>query len=96
MAESRYIDRAELFNRLSSAHEKAEVFAIIQSMPGVNIERDERKGNWIPWMHNNDKFTYGGQIIIYKCSECNTSAGHKTNFCPECGAMMKGEKEQNG
>lgn len=93
MSESRYIDRAELFNRLSSAQDKADIFVIIQNMPGVNIERDDRKGNWIPWMHNNDKYAYG-KITIYKCSECNTSAGHLTNFCPHCGADMREEKSE--
>lgn len=36
---SRYIDRAELFNRLSSVKTLAEAYAVVQEMPAVDIVR---------------------------------------------------------
>ena len=41
-----------------------------------------RKGKWVP--------RPGGYICIYMCSECG-AAGHRTAFCPHCGAQMTEE-----
>ena len=30
--------------------------------------------------------------IWYRCSECGYGTNAKTNFCPDCGAEMKGDR----
>ena len=32
--------------------------------------------------------------IWYRCSECGYGTNAKTNFCPDCGAEMKGEDDE--
>lgn len=45
-------------------------------------------GEWVP--HN--RMTRSPLVVNYACSECGKD-GHKTNFCPNCGASMKGAKD---
>lgn len=51
------------------------------------IER--KKGKWIP--HEGCKFV-GFPYMHYECSECRAFEPTKSNFCPKCGADMRGEK----
>lgn len=30
------------------------------------------------------------EMVAYRCSQCNTTWDMETNFCPNCGAKMKG------
>lgn len=39
-------------------------------------------GEWVPHM-----------VVNYACSECGKD-GHKTNFCPNCGADMRGDQNE--
>lgn len=41
---------------------------------------EPRKGKWVQ--------RPGGYICIYMCSECG-AVGHRTAFCPHCGARME-------
>ena len=52
----------------------------IESLPSVQPER--KRGKW--------EFI-GGYGYQYRCSACIMCAEHKTNFCPNCGADMRGE-----
>lgn len=46
------------------------------------------RGEWIEF-----DIDYGGiPIVGYQCSECGQSNGFLTDFCPNCGADMRGEK----
>lgn len=47
-------------------------------------------GEWIP----NKKLTLSPLLTNYSCSICGTE-GHRTNFCPNCGADMR-KKVQHG
>ena len=42
-----------------------------------------RHGRWTPLRIN-------GHEIGVTCSECNTTWGAESNFCPNCGAKMDG------
>ena len=54
------------------------------------IEPERRKGEWID---KPDPFDFFDTIPV--CSECGrvTRYREKTNFCPNCGADMRGEQE---
>lgn len=56
----------------------------IQEQPTIEAELVVH-GEWVP--HN--RMTRSPLVVNYACSECGKD-GHKTNFCPNCGARMKG------
>ncbi len=35
---------------------------------------------------------FDSELVGYNCSECNTTWDTETNYCPNCGAYMRGEK----
>ena len=45
------------------------------------------------WVYEPIEFTYEKDI---KCSICGSYAQHATNYCPNCGAKMDGERKDNG
>ena len=53
-----------------------------------------KKGKWIP------QFDKWGDYVTttegYKCSECGEFDTMKDNFCPNCGADMRGEADDFG
>ena len=65
--------------------------AWIESLPSAQPERI--KGHWIDAVIPNDS----GCLPVIVCDKCNTffplqfGAGH--NFCPNCGADMRGEQD---
>jgi len=78
------ISKADLFNRLASAQDKAEIFGIIQEMPVV----EQNKGKFINIMCK----TSHGTVQLSQCSECGYMAAMSMwNFCPNCGTDMRGE-----
>ena len=54
----------------------------LEGLPSADVA-PVRRGRWI--------FDYGN----YYCSECNeiSDTGYETNYCPNCGAKMDEEKE---
>lgn len=52
----------------------------------------ERVGKWIEheWAEEYD----GLLISNFECSECKSWEREKTNFCPNCGAIMRGEEDE--
>jgi hypothetical protein len=56
--------------------------------------RKQSEGHWMTHHCTNGGTSPRGRTIIYKtliCDRCGKSNGrHKTNFCPHCGAKMKG------
>ena len=50
------------------------------------IEPERKKGKWID-------ITKDGGCFLYKCSECSDLFLEDYNFCPNCGADMRGEAE---
>ena len=66
------------------------------------LENERPKGHWIrhehgSWTFVNDKGERGGWIPDYECNLCG-SRGWKyadaMNFCPNCGARMKGADDE--
>ena len=50
---------------------------------------ERKKGKWRVVSRQTDSFT------AYRCSECNELVYGKTNYCPRCGADMRGENNGN-
>ena len=75
------ISRAELLNRLAACQDKAEIFAVIQAAPDVDVV-PVRNGRWIECR--------GVMIPFAKCSACGTrqEVDMNFNYCPFCGANM--------
>ena len=90
---ARYIDanaipwigeKDQIFGRDTVYVEKRKVDAI----PAADV-RENTHGKWID-THDEDEW-YGG---VYICSVCHCSMiGDDCNFCPHCGADMRGEND---
>ena len=69
-----------------------DILEIIERQPTI----EERKtGKWI-----SDRLvtTSGGTYGVRRCSECGAyyqDVGYGWNYCPNCGADMRGEKDGN-
>ena len=62
----------------------------IEALPSAQPER--KKGKWIPQDMNKSYGRISTAVYYYpKCSVCGWSADN-TNFCPNCGADMRGEQ----
>jgi len=77
-----YINRAELFNRLSTVRDLSEAFAVIQGMPDADVV-ERKRGRW-------DKHSSGVYVWHY-CSECGGQLilHNLPKYCPNCGAKME-------
>ena len=59
----------------------------IKRMPSVSAERVGE------WQVRVDGDMNGLEWYVYGCSQCNEEYIHPTNYCPNCGAKMKGGTE---
>jgi len=55
----------------------------------MNFLNAERTGQWI--YHENDMCCV--RWDKWECSECHKRVENKSDFCPECGAYMRGEQD---
>ena len=80
-----------LMYRMGTDSNKKRLDEWINNLPSVQPER--HKGWWIP--QNNNKVNGMTSTAVYyypKCSVCGHCANY-TNFCPNCGADMRGEQD---
>lgn len=57
-------------------------------------EPERKTGKWIPQNHNKTDGMVSTAVYYYpKCSVCGHCASY-TNFCPNCGADMRGEEHE--
>ena len=54
--------------------------------------RERKTGRWIRGSYTDDDKRYND--YSYKCSECGNVVDYKKNFCPNCGADMRGEQDE--
>ena len=62
-----------------------EMFEMAINSLTANV-RENVQGKWIPYQNE--------EWIYQKCSECGQIADVKSNFCPSCGANMRGDKHE--
>ena len=69
---------------------RSDAWAEIDALPPAQPEECKR-GKWL--LHTDERF----DIDYYKCSECGYEPYRKmdiSNFCPNCGADMRGIKDE--
>lgn len=92
---TRWIDTTQANSeelRLCDTDKKFPKEEIVESLPSVQTERTP--GRWIP--QDNNKVNGMTSTAVYyepKCSVCGHCANY-TNFCPNCGADMRGERDE--
>lgn len=85
---SRYIALNKVLSELGLDHkdyvyiDKHEVAERIKKLPTIDIE--PKRGKWI----------WDEQILGLVCSECKELGVERSNFCPNCGARMKGADDE--
>lgn len=77
---------------ISRGRDTATIMQDILDLPSVTPQRP--KGKWIVLR---EEYEFMGGIINEprgcECSNCNKVVGFKSNFCPNCGADMRGDNE---
>ena len=71
-------------NKYGMLDENIRIF--IDQIPTADV-RENRHG---AWKYYGEDF-YGD--YEYKCTACENTANYETDFCPNCGADMRGEKD---
>ena len=61
----------------------------IENLPSAQPER--KTGRWI--IHENADIVDGYYVPKYECSYCHAWKNDDSDFCPDCGADMRGEQE---
>ena len=73
-----------------------DVICYLENQPVVDAV-EVVHGRWIHTAIEDDN--WGGTFHKWTCSNCDFSTGHNpngTNYCPNCGAKMDGERKDNG
>lgn len=70
-----------------TTYTKNEIRRRITELPSAQPER--KTGRWIA--HVGGKFV-GFPYMHYECDQCRAFKPTETNFCPDCGADMRGEE----
>lgn len=64
-------------------------FSELDEIPTADV-RENVKGEWIK---GGEQPYFRKHFDIVVCSKCNKRGEHRWNFCPNCGADMRGEQE---
>lgn len=62
----------------------------IKELPPAQLER--KTGHWIE--HENADIVEGYYVSMYECSCCHTWENDDSEYCPDCGADMRGEENE--
>lgn len=78
---------------LGSNDEREKVEEAIEVLASVQPER--KKGKWLSHYDYCKKHGYmpSGVLALWWCDQCEQGVEHPTNFCPKCGADMRGEQD---
>lgn len=67
------------------------LFSIVDAIPTIDPESLRPEGEWIE--HEWAEESEGLLISNYECTVCHEWVRNKSNFCPNCGADMRGESK---
>ena len=85
-ADALKIDYGFTWDDITPTHK--EMYSLIDRQP--TIEK-RKKGRWIGTVED-----WRNQIVWWGCSECGMDISTRYNYCPDCGAdMRKEENEQS-
>ena len=77
----------ELFSMGDCYCDKLSIVGMLNGLPSA--EPEQKKGKWI---YDTERVMNNGGIYSqYHCSECGFQSVSHMNFCPYCGADMRGE-----
>ena len=68
---------------------KDDALHVIDSMPAADVA-PVRHGRWI----EKDKYSFGTFYDCSICGNCILDNGHSWNYCPNCGADMRGSNDE--
>lgn len=77
------LDLRDCYNGFSDTYDKACIIGVIDEQPTI----EPKKGKWLEL-----DFTEAWE---YKCDQCGKLSDFEENYCPSCGADMRGEKDGN-
>lgn len=63
--------------------------SVLKNKTIVSKVTERERGEWISLDDFRGKYNEFG----YKCSECGTQNDYQDNYCPHCGADMRGEEK---
>ena len=88
-----YIDRETAINAVVKNDCEGYASWAIKSVPTADVV-ERKHGKWIGIPHKTvSKRNRVIHSMMYICSACRYSNGrHKSNFCPDCGADMRGKE----
>lgn len=82
------LDLPNCYNGFSDTFDKSCIIGLIDEQPTADVHPNVR-GEW-----KVDGIEQGFAFDHYTCSICGYVSGIKsTNFCPNCGADMRGEQD---
>ena len=86
---SRYIDADAFLKEYCEPypHVYKAMSRAMADAPSIDIE--PKRGEWVE-----DEEDWRHQIVFWRCSECGYAVSTMYNFCPNCGARMKGADDE--
>lgn len=82
----KYKERCNYDFQYEIATESMNILAIALNADRKTEQTEPKRGEWIP---------IGIKRSVFECSECGTIKRLKSNFCPRCGADMRGEGDED-
>lgn len=85
----RILAKAEFTGNFQNEYPVGQIHALIDCVPAADV-RENVKGEWLYVVEEIEGTTFRG----CRCSKCNYWKGMGIfNFCPNCGAEMKGKTD---
>ena len=77
-----------LMNAINEKHGHTSMRGLAEALYNAGY-RKQSEGEW----EKRTFIVFDSEKVGFRCSECNTTWDTQTNYCPNCGAKMKGESK---